>query len=191
MGLPRPYSPWPRTGNRNNRYWGDGRPARPFVDGKPMELSGEKLAISLVQGWVGRAVPARRSPSCRRTAPEMCGGRFSPVSGRIASAHPTTCKGAFRLPAARGLAALPGFARTSTQQSLTFRFSWWDSRLEGRAPPPVHMPGECVEMAFHPLLDGRGRPSPPVGVPPVGRTCAKKGGPTARPGKGPVRALRG
>ena len=81
----------------------------------PLELSGENLAIPLAPGWVGRAVPARRNPSCRRTAPEMRGGRFSLGSDRIASAHPTTSNGTFRLPAARGLAALPGFARTKSQ----------------------------------------------------------------------------
>ena len=48
-------------------------------------LSGENLAISRAQGRGGRAVPARRCPSCRRTASEMCGHLFPWGAGRIAS----------------------------------------------------------------------------------------------------------
>ena len=54
----------------------------------PMELSGENLAISQVQGGVGRAVPARRCPSCRRTAPEMCRRLFHQVPDELHPHHP-------------------------------------------------------------------------------------------------------
>ena len=87
---------------------------KPF-ENNSKKLSGEKLVISHVQEGVGRAVPARRREKCQRNGPEMCGRMFSHGSDRMASAHPAASDCTFQHPAARGLAALPGFAQTKTQ----------------------------------------------------------------------------
>ncbi len=92
------------------------------------ELSGENRAIPLVQGWVGRAVPARRIPSCQRAAP-----------------------------AARGLAALPGFARTKSHV-FACHLRW--ARLPVRGHAPRSRLPHRNNRSVHPLSKERSRTSP-------------------------------